>query len=249
MLSALRRLISGPRAEGAEVPPAPECEVAVVGDIHGRADLLDRLLGRLEQVAPGAQLVFVGDYVDRGPDSRAVIETLRAMSGAVCLKGNHEAMLLDFLDGHEGAARRWLFNGGTRTLESYGVALAEDAGAAEVARARAAFAAALGRAAERWLRELPLMWRSGNLVVTHAGPDPARPIPAPGEREDELLWGHARFMRAGRSDGVWVAHGHWIRLRPEVGESRISVDTGAFDTGRLSAAVISPAGRVRFVRA
>ena len=227
-------------------PPRVKQPVAVVGDIHGRLDLLDLLLDKLANQASGAKLVFVGDYVDRGPDVRAVIDRLRALGDdAVCLKGNHEAMLLEFLDDPIELGGRWLRNGGDRTLASYGITLRENSSVDEVRAASSALRIALADGAESWLRGLPLFWQSGTLLVTHAGPDPALPIK--GQKDEVFFWGHDRFLRNPRSDGIWVAHGHWIRERPSCIDGRIAVDTGAWTTGRLTAAVIGVDGSVKFV--
>ncbi len=227
-------------------PPRVDETVAVIGDIHGRLDLLDLLLDRLASEAGDAKLIFVGDNVDRGPDARAVIDRLRALGdGAVCLKGNHESMLLDFLDNAIEWGGLWLRNGGDRTLASYGITLSENSSLDEVMAASSALRIALTDGTEAWLRGLPLIWQTGTLLVTHAGPDPATPV----EEQDErvFLWGHSRFLREARTDGIWVAHGHWIRERPSCADMRIAVDTGAWATGRLTAAIIATDGTVRFV--
>ena len=228
---------------------APLCvdtPLAVIGDIHGRLDLLDMLLDRLADKAPDAKLIFVGDYVDRGPDARAVIDRLRGLGdGAVCLRGNHEAMLLEFLDHPIELGGRWLRNGGDATLASYGIALNENSGVDEVTAASSALRIGLADGAEIWLRGLPLFWQSGTVLVTHAGPDPAMPIA--GQDDQVFLWGHNRFLREQRTDGIWVAHGHWIRSRAVCAQGRIAVDTGAWASGRLTAAIIENDRAVRFI--
>lgn len=223
-----------------------EMPLVVVGDVHGRLDLLNKMLEKLEVQAPGAKQIFVGDYVDRGPDARAVLDCLRALDGdAVCLKGNHEAMLLEFLDNPIRSGARWLANGGQQTLASYGIALDQGSGVDEVSAASAALRIALSDGTESWLRALPVYWQNGGLLVTHAGPDPAKAIA--GQQERVFLWGHDRFLRAQRSDGIWVAHGHWVQQRANCIDGRIAVDTGAWRTGRLSAALIEPDGSVRII--
>lgn len=240
---------------------APDAPLAVVGDIHGRADLLDRLLEILaREVGPDCALVFVGDYVDRGERSAEVLARLQALQGGeragdcagdwagdwagavTCLKGNHEAMMLGFLDAPEDAGAFWIANGGAHTLASFGIdppGPAPDA----LARARDGLRAALGPSGEAWVRGLPLSLRTGNLLVAHAGADPDR---APHDQtEDDLLWGHPAFEQRARRDGLWVAHGHTIREEPAAVAGRISVDTGAYATHRLTAAHIAP-GACRF---
>lgn len=227
----LFRRISGSR------PPAPDRPVWAIGDVHGRADLLDRLL-ELIRPTPGELVVTLGDYVDRGPESRSVIERLAGRADTLSLMGNHEAMLVDFLDAPETCGPLWLRNGGGATLASYDVA--EDSFEATAGALRAALGST-----EAWLRALPRLWRSGNLIAVHAALDPARPP----ERQDPttLVWGHPAFDRTARRDGVWVVHGHRIVPEPLVRSGRISIDTGAFATGRLTAARIAAGEPVRFV--
>ena len=241
---ALGRLMRRRRAAVAPALPAPDRPLAVIGDIHGRADLLDQLLQRLAREAPGARLVTVGDYVDRGAESRAVIARLRGLDGALCLRGNHEQMLLDFLDAPIEAGARWLRNGGVATLASYGIALDVTGSHDDIMRARDTLRAAMADDAA-WLAALPLFWQSGDVLICHAGPDPA--LPVPGQPDEHFLWGHPRFLRDARADGLWVAHGHWIQERAHVRGRRIAVDTGAWHSGRLSAAVLVPGRKPRFV--
>lgn len=225
----------------------PEIPLAIIGDIHGRADLLDKILANVSQEAPKARSVFVGDYVDRGPQSAAVLTRLRSLSGAVCIRGNHETMLLEFLENPIETGGRWLRNGGSQTLASYGIELAENSGLDEIQAAQQELKQVLADGSEKWLRGLPLFWRSGNLLITHAGPDPAKSIKA--QDDKNFLWGHPRFLRDERSDGLWVAHGHWVRDRPDVSNGRINVDTGAYKTGRLTAALVSKDGQIKFIQA
>lgn len=237
-------------------PPAPDRPVYVVGDIHGRVDLLDRLLERIraDQGAHGledAQLVFVGDYVDRGERSRDVLERLRLLSAAgpagkaVCLLGNHEKMLLDFIDDPAARAGRWLRYGGLQTLASFAVGGASEAMTPEAAEAAAArLRVALGPEMEAWLRSLPLALPNGNLTFVHAGADPGLPLTEQPART--LLWGHEDFVRLPRRDGQWVVHGHTVVDAPVCTAGRVNVDTGAWFSGRLTAARILP-GEVRFL--
>ncbi len=225
-------------------PPKPDMALAIIGDIHGRDDLVAKLLPRILAEGDDRQLVFVGDYVDRGAQSRHVLERLQALP-AICLKGNHEAMLLAFLDDPVENGGRWLRNGGRPTLASYDVSMPETPSVDDLRSGRDRFRAHLGEKTETWLRHLALYWQSGNLVVNHAGPDPARPIR---DQDDKVfLWGHQRFLRDARTDGLWVAHGHWVRDFGGCAAGRISLDTGAWETDRLTAALIDPDGRVRFI--
>lgn len=230
---------------------APDERLAVVGDIHGCAALLDALMERIDDAAP-ARLVFVGDYVDRGEDSAGVLDRLHALAcsdsaRAVFLKGNHEDMMLRFLDDPGAKAAGWLRNGGLQTLASFGIGgLGANPGEASAIKARDALARALGPELLAWLRELPLSFVSGNVAVVHAAANPLKSIEA--QSEQALLWGHPDFARTPRSDGVWVVHGHTIvdEVQPEDG--RIGVDTGAYATGRLSASLLG-GGEMRVITA
>ena len=241
LLSRLLRRPSPPPPFTAPLAlPAP---VAVIGDVHGCDALLGALLDRIARDLD-CQVVCVGDIVDRGEESAAAIDRLMARPEILCLKGNHEAMLLSFLDEPERNAERWLRYGGLQTLASFGVGGPNPAAGRDMQRVRDDLARAMGDARIDWLRDRPLTWASGNLLVTHAGADPAR---APDDqRSRDLLWGPPAFMTETRTDGTWVAFGHVIQDAPFAAEGRIAVDTGAFATGILTAAIIGD-GPVRFL--
>ena len=249
MLTALRHLFArrprraGPAAAPELAPPRPDRPFIAVGDVHGRADLLRALEAKLADLPPDWPLVFVGDYVDRGEESAAVLRHLmqEAPRPRVCLMGNHEDMLLRFLEAPEAEARRWLRNGGLQTLASFGVG---GSPAQAPVAARDALVEAMGPEVIDWLRARPLHWQSGDVAVVHAGADPA--LPLGGQPREALLWGHPDFARGARDDGLWILHGHTIVEAPRAEGGRIAVDTGAFATGRLTAAVVEPGG-VRFL--
>jgi len=245
------------RAEVADSMPRPERALFVIGDIHGRADLLDAILGEIDTVLGDVpmqdpQLIFVGDYVDRGPDSREVLEKLHLLNreyptNAVCLRGNHEQMMLDFIDNPPLRHARWLRNGGLDTIASYGIKLAGTELTPDAAKhAAERLAKEVGADILDWMRNLPTMVTSGNVCVVHAAADPKKPIEAQSDRI--LLWGHPEFLNRTRPDGHWVVHGHTIMDQPEVGSNRISIDTGAYATDKLTAAIIVPDGNVEFLQ-
>lgn len=244
MLTRLRALFGGkdPRPPRIWPMPAPDRPLAVIGDIHGCDDALARLLNRLD---PALDLVLVGDYVDRGEQSAAVLRRVMDLPGAVCLRGNHEQMLLDFVAAPERAGPRWLRNGGLQTLASFGITRITPATSGpRLTEAAVALCAAMGPTMLDWLGALPLVHRSGTVAFVHAAADPARPIDR--QQDADLLWGHPAFLRGERSDGIWVVHGHTIVETPHARAGRIAVDTGAYATGRLTAAVLGQ-GDVRFV--
>ncbi|WP_394155653.1 metallophosphoesterase [Loktanella salsilacus] len=220
--------------------------VALIGDIHGCDLLLDRLLDKLDAASTPLRIVCVGDYIDRGDGSAAVIDTLVQRPDIHCLKGNHEAMCLGFLDDPEKYGRRWLRYGGLQTLAGYGVVGPVQGGDRGLQRVRDDLALAMGDARIDWLRGLPLTWQTGNLLVTHAGGNPAQA--AGDQRSRDLLWGHPDFMTQPRTDGIWVAYGHVIQDKPVMAQGRIALDTGAYATGVLTAAVLGD-GPPRFVTA
>lgn len=232
--------------------PAPDDSFFAIGDVHGCLDLLRDLLDRIAEQDAKAHVICLGDMVDRGEQSAGVLALLYAQVHAkgarfVCLRGNHEQMMLDAIDNPLAYGPNWLRNGGLQTLASFGVAgLSETARGDTLIQALAALQKALGPDQEQWLRTLPLVWRSGNICAVHAGADPARPIGA--QSPDVLLWGHPDFARTPRADGIWIVHGHTIVPSAHVAPGRIAVDTGAYATQRLSAAYVAE-GAVRFITA
>ena len=240
-------------APGPLPPPQPEQSFLAIGDLHGSYELLFELDRYFDDEQRAWPVVFLGDYVDRGERSREVLEVLMAAgaekgASVTSLMGNHEQMLLDFLDDPVGSARRWLRNGGLQTLASFGVPLPR--GEAEDARRntnlRDRLADAMGAEMIDWLRHLPFYWRSGNVWLTHAGADPSLPFAE--QSASTFLWGHRDFLKQARHDGQWVVHGHTVVDAPYMRDGRIGLDTGAYATGRLSAAAITREG-VRFYQA
>lgn len=245
----LSRIIGRPAGEAADPPStfdaalAPGERLVVIGDIHGSDDLLARLLDRIAALDPPPdRLVFVGDYVDRGENSAKTLARLHLLGRhlgdvAVFLRGNHEEMLLEFLDTPAEAAASWLRYGGLQTLASFGIAGASQTMKSDTARGiRDALADALGADRIAWLESMPSQYTSGNVTVVHAAADPALPMDR--QPHGALTWGHRDFLRQPRSDGQWIVHGHTVVDAVTAAEGRIAVDTGAFATGRLSAAVI-----------
>ena len=238
-------------------PRIPPGTVAyAIGDVHGCLGPLRELEDFIREDAARSQatrrvVVYLGDYVDRGPDSLGVVEHLiaRPLAGfeAVHLMGNHERMMLDFLLQPQ-AGQVWLANGGTQTLASWGVEI--DFGAARDAGAMALAAEQLHRrvtaAQRRFLEGLRLSHREGGALFVHAGIRPGVPLEA--QDEEDLLWIRGAFLNAGDDHGFVVIHGHTPTEKPVLRANRIGIDTGACYGGALTAVGMDSAG-VRVLRA
>ncbi len=215
---------------------APEQPLFIIGDVHGRIDLLDQLLAK----APDdAQLILVGDLIDRGDESAQVLNRARDLcaEGAICLMGNHEKMMLDFIKHPIERGPRWLRYGGLQTLQSYGVPGArERAGEDELHFICDGLKTCLSDGMQDWIKTLPLHWHSGNVHVVHAAADPQVDLTKQSSRV--LLWGTRAFDEQPRQDGQWVVHGHTIVDEAVCANGRVSIDTGAYATGVLTGAYI-----------
>ncbi|MBB4120942.1 metallophosphoesterase family protein [Martelella radicis] len=259
-MKSLRRLFTSPKPRSAPRPgptpgfrggmPKPEEAFVAIGDIHGCADNLDRLWEKIDAMVPGMPVVHVGDYVDRGEHSAQVLKMLfdrqRERGDIACLMGNHEEMFLEFLDKPEKSGERWLRYGGLQTVASFGPA-GDAYGRKDIFSLRDAVIESLGQEQLDWLRGLPLVWSSGNMSVVHAGADPRMPLDEQPERN--LTWGHQDFGHLPRRDGLWIVHGHTIVQVPQMANGVISIDTGAYATDRLTAAIIRPEREVEFIQA
>jgi serine/threonine protein phosphatase 1 len=222
--------------------PEPR-RIYAIGDIHGRRDLLDRMIEEIRndlttRPVKHALTVTLGDYVDRGPDSRGVVERLAGNpfpTEFVALKGNHEEMLIQFLsDPSIGAA--WSRNGGLETLHSYGVDVGPLMRGRSYERAAASLEKALPRAHIAFFASLRVCLSLGRYFFCHAGVRPG--IPFAQQREYDLLWIRDEFLYDSTDFGKIVVHGHTPAPAPEIRPNRINVDTGAFITGRLTCAVL-----------
>ena len=215
--------------------------IYAVGDIHGRRDLLDDLLIQIDadDSARGnaqTQLIFLGDLVDRGSDSRGVIERLMQLRDASdnvrFLKGNHEELLIRAWDGDTRATS--LFNrvGGRETMHSYGMSdAAYDA--LDIAELAAAIAAHVPRDHIEFLTSFDDFIEAGDYLFTHAG---IRPGLAISEQEaSDLRWIRREFTEYAGMHSHMVIHGHTISEGIDEQPNRIGIDTGAFVTGRLTA--------------
>ncbi len=212
--------------------------VYVVGDVHGCLALYCEIEAQILRDAKGFDapptIVLLGDIVDRGPQSAALIDHLLGQPpGAarrLCLMGNHEAMMLDYLAA-PGANADWLHLGGHETLASYGVS--HDIATLERMSERKlqqTLAAHLPEPHVRFLRDLLPGIQVGPYLLAHAGADASTPLTA--QPRQALLWGEAGLVAPG---GLTLVHGHYVTVQPDVRPHSIGIDTGAYATGRLTA--------------
>ncbi len=187
-------------------------------------------------------MVYLGDYIDRGPDSRGVLELLigEPLAGfeSVHLLGNHEAFLLGFLDG-EDLASVWLMNGGDATLRSYGLDVAALNGpgpGGDPPALRAALIPAVPAAHRAFLDGLALSHVEGDYFFVHAGVRPGVPLGRQGEHD--LLWIREPFLSSAADHGKVVVHGHSTTAEVELRSNRIGIDTGVCYGGKLTALVL-----------
>jgi serine/threonine protein phosphatase 1 len=224
--------------------------IYAIGDIHGRADLLRRLLGMIDEdiqtsLASRHLLVFLGDYLDRGANGRAVVDLLlsgppTATQGIrwLCLCGNHEDALLDFLE-DSSCGPLWLANGGWTTVESYAGLNACRPG--DLRALQTLMKHTIPSTHRHFLQSLPLWHVEGDYLFVHAGLRPGLLLDE--QNPADLLWIRDPFLYSSYDHGKMIVHGHSIVSVPEVRGNRIGIDTGACYTGRLTALVLEGAER------
>lgn len=244
-------------AGGGGAPPAVPAgsRIYAIGDVHGRLDLLTRLHALIAADAAAAPvqrrvIVYLGDYIDRGPDSRGVVDFLLQppLPGfeSVHLLGNHEDYLLQFLEQAE-VGPHWGAYGGLATLASYGVRPPSGftPHVADFETARRALADKIPAAHLDFLRGLKLTHAEGGYLFVHAGVKPG--VALSEQQADDLLWIRDEFLNSPDDFGACVVHGHTIVETPEQHANRIAIDTGAFATGTLTALVLDGTER-RFIQ-
>ncbi len=212
-----------------------------IGDIHGRVDLLEQLLRGIDEDLKQASVpqsieVFLGDYVDRGPASRQVLDLLierEKTHRTIFLKGNHETLLTSFI-ANPATLGDWQRIGGLETLMSYGLTpLINVRTQLELA---AAFDEALPASHRKFLSDLKPSFTCGDYFFVHAGVRPG--IALEKQREADLLWIRHEFLLCEENFGKIVVHGHTPVLQPDIRSNRINIDTGAYATGRLSCLIL-----------
>lgn len=243
-------------AEEASPPSKPlrkDERIYAIGDIHGRFDLLDamqRLIWEDLHAQPigAAEIVYLGDYIDRGPDSASVIDCLAnppvQLPSATHLLGNHEAVFVGFLAAAMGGGTFREF-GGKETLRSYGVDPDVEAAHGWSKAMREGMASAMPERHRAFLEGLLLVYDRPPYFFCHAGVKPG--VPLDKQSESALIWIRDEFLNSSADFGRVVVHGHTPVASPQVRYNRINVDTGAYKTGRLTCAVLE-IGNVRFLQ-
>lgn len=223
----------------------------VVGDVHGRLDLLEDLLAKIHaelQHRPASKtlLVFVGDLIDRGPQSAQVIERLRTYSRPgirpIFLLGNHEEVLLRIIKGDAQLITNWRWFGGSECLQSYGVD-PDALGRLSDEDALAVVRKAVPRKHVEFLESFVDSCRFGEFLFVHAGIRPG--IELDQQQQSDLRWIREPFLLDDTDHGFVVVHGHTISHEVDERANRVGIDTGAYRTGILTALGIE--GRQRWL--
>jgi serine/threonine protein phosphatase 1 len=244
-MGLFKRISRGLLAGDASAPKgAAGARAYAIGDIHGRLDLLELLLRRIDddraaRPAKKEFIIFLGDLIDRGPDSAGVVERLRgyrpAGAQAIFLGGNHEEVLLRILAGEKKILASWLKFGGAECLESYGID-AEALRHREEAEAIRLLQAKIPAEHRRFLESFADTFRFGDYLFVHAGIRPGVAIDA--QDKADLRWIREPFLTDAKEHGCVVVHGHTIVDKVEERRNRIGIDTGAYQSGVLTALAI-----------
>jgi serine/threonine protein phosphatase 1 len=215
--------------------------IYAIGDVHGRHDLLAELLERIEAhsaalPAPrNLHIIQLGDLIDRGPDSAKVLRYVQKVQQRterfIVLQGNHEILMLRALAGETGLLRAWMRTGGRQTLESFGITPPERG--ADEAEAIAQIKRVLPAGLLDWLQRLPLTAQSGDYFFCHAGIRPG--VSLKRQSRDDLLWIRDQFLEDTTPHPAVIVHGHTVTPEVDVRANRIGIDTGAYESGVLTA--------------
>ena len=231
-----------PEIRSSKVPDGSR--VYAIGDVHGRADLLRALQAKIQDDAAGyggarKLVIYLGDYIDRGADSRAVIDRLieEPLPGfeSIFLKGNHEDTLLRFLEDPQ-IASSWLAYGGDATLYSYGVSPPDCRRPDAVLAAQQSFSEALPLSHLQFFQATRVLHIEGDYAFVHAGF--RENVAIDRQSIEDMLWIRHEFLDSRADFGKIVVHGHSITESPMVQCNRIGIDTGAFATGKLTCLVL-----------
>lgn len=223
---------------------APEgFRIYAIGDVHGRVDLLSAKFQLIDAHKLSHPIerpieVLLGDYIDRGPQSRAALDLIikrTTVSEVFALAGNHEALLLGFLDDPRGLAD-WLRWGGKETMLSYGLRPPNTEDAVQLLEFARKIQNALPREHVDFVKNLPLSFACGDFLFVHAGLRPGVPIDL--QKPDDLMWIRQDFLNYDGSFGPIIVHGHSPVRQPDIRPNRINIDTGAYITSKLTCLVI-----------
>jgi serine/threonine protein phosphatase 1 len=220
--------------------PETEC-VYVIGDIHGRQDLLIQILDvitrdSLNTISMNKSLIYLGDYIDRGPDSKGVIDTVLEARipniKTIALMGNHEEAMVGFLSDPI-VNSDWLKFGGAETILSYGVSIPPGILTPRILKETSeALNIALPESHKQFLNNLKDCYFSGDYMFVHAGIDPDRKIAK--QQTNDLFWIRNGFIEHTELYEKIIVHGHTIVDEPEFHDNRIAIDTGAYYSGKLT---------------
>lgn len=218
--------------------------IYAIGDVHGcyrqLIELLDRIgqdnADRSSEATPN--IIFLGDMIDRGPDSAKVIDKVIELTedntNVFALKGNHEQVFCDIAGGDLMVVDDWLRMGGRATLRSYGID--PDWAKTNKHHLPDRLSEAVPQSHVSWMSQLPLTARSNDYFFCHAGVRPG--VRLSRQRNQDLLWIRQEFLEDNRPHGAVIVHGHSIESNVVVKHNRIGVDTGAYKTGKLSAVML-----------
>jgi serine/threonine protein phosphatase 1 len=225
---------------GIRKPRLPDgIRIYAISDIHGCADLLQEMFTVIDRDLANARPmrsihVFLGDYIDRGPDSRQTIDLLINRSRdheSVFLKGNHEAFLFDVLKSPANL-QGWKQYGGLQTLVSYGLTPSLNPDEAEQTELITELAHRIPSYQRRFFNNLRLRFVCGDFYFVHAGVRPG--IPLAQQKEEDLLWIREEFLESEERFSKYIVHGHTPVREPDMRSNRINIDTGAYATGNLT---------------
>lgn len=229
-------------------PRLPEgVRIYAIGDVHGRVDLLDQVFSRIDAHLASHPVtrpvqVLIGDYIDRGPASREVIDRLIERTEThetLYLRGNHETFIFEFLR-EPTILGDWSRMGGIETLLSYGLKPSLNPNAAMQKELAIALRAALPKSHRIFLGSLQTSFSCGGFFFVHAGIRPG--IPFAKQREEDMLWIRDDFLLHEGNFGKIVVHGHTPVREIDIRSNRINIDTGAYATGRLTCLVLEGEG-------
>ncbi|MCP5081983.1 MAG: serine/threonine protein phosphatase [Alphaproteobacteria bacterium] len=223
--------------------------VYAIGDVHGRLDLLLELSQMIkedlqENPVDHSVELFLGDYIDRGPESREVLDYLLTSAPVcnerICLKGNHEQTLLEFLEDPD-RLKHWARYGGMAMMRSYGIAEGTPMTSAACKGIHRQFVAKFPDEHFEFCRDLPTSVSLGDYFFAHAGVRPGVPLEDQSDRD--LMWIRDDFLTSTKYHGKFIVHGHTPARQPEVHTNRINIDTCAYGSGILTSLVLEDEGQ------